>query len=85
MIHAFAGFVVRKVLDQRRAQRLERVASGLQVLRFRERLGVFGDIRREHLHLVAFDCFHDGVRVLVEALDRIFRQIGLDHQIVIEH
>src|SRR5205809_3891363 len=57
VINAFSRLVVGEVFDQRCAQRLERFASCFQVLRLRQRFGLLGDIRGEHLHLVAFTAF----------------------------
>ena len=84
MISAFAGLVVGKVFDERRAQWLERLARGLQVFRLGQGLSLLGDLRREHFHLIAFDGLCDGVGVVIQALHRIFRKFGLNRKVVVE-
>ena len=59
VVRAFSRFVVSEVFDERRTQRLKRLASGLQIFCLGQSLRLLGDFGRKHFHLVAFHSFRD--------------------------
>jgi len=78
VVRAFPGLVVGEVFYERGAQRLECLACGFDVFGFGEGIGLGGNVRGEHFHVVALDRFGDGGSVRIHTFYGIFGKLLLN-------